>query len=172
MSGLNSKQVDISEQNNKVSLKWTGLKKNQTKNEIYWVYLCSVEKLLSMCSSSCLPGGGSNSELALHCLHSCQGDTMVGSLSSFSLSFSFFFLSFLAMLHPSFFVLSIFRHSLLCRQHWRCCCSHSRHQQETTITLVTFDLSLTHLLTWLFGLTVSSYPENSRFSEKNTIYMD
>ncbi|XP_008288110.1 uncharacterized protein LOC103363227 [Stegastes partitus] len=35
-----------------------------------------VEKLLSMCSSSCLPGGGSNTELALHCLHSCQGNTM------------------------------------------------------------------------------------------------
>ncbi|KAM6960383.1 uncharacterized protein LKV04_021949 [Tautogolabrus adspersus] len=33
-----------------------------------------VEKLLSMCSSSCLPGGGSNIELALHCLHYCQGD--------------------------------------------------------------------------------------------------
>ncbi|XP_030017504.1 transcriptional-regulating factor 1-like [Sphaeramia orbicularis] len=35
-----------------------------------------VEKLLSMCNSSCLPGGGSNTELALHCLHSCQGNTM------------------------------------------------------------------------------------------------
>ncbi|XP_067435784.1 uncharacterized protein [Thunnus thynnus] len=35
-----------------------------------------VEKLLSMCSSSCLPGGGSNMELALHCLHYCQGNTM------------------------------------------------------------------------------------------------
>ncbi|KAM9335588.1 zinc finger protein 541-like [Symphorus nematophorus] len=35
-----------------------------------------VERLLSMCSSSCLPGGGSNTELALHCLHYCQGDTM------------------------------------------------------------------------------------------------
>ncbi|KAM4536572.1 uncharacterized protein PAE49_021113 isoform 1-T2 [Odontesthes bonariensis] len=35
-----------------------------------------VEKLLSMCSSSCLPGGGSNTELALHCLHHCQGNTM------------------------------------------------------------------------------------------------
>ncbi|XP_030578608.1 uncharacterized protein LOC115775196 isoform X2 [Archocentrus centrarchus] len=35
-----------------------------------------VEKMLSMCSSSCLPGGGSNAELALHCLHTCQGDTM------------------------------------------------------------------------------------------------
>lgn len=37
----------------------------------------SVEKLLSVCSSSCLPGGGSNTELALHCLHFCQGNTMV-----------------------------------------------------------------------------------------------
>ncbi|XP_031141003.1 uncharacterized protein si:dkey-19b23.10 isoform X1 [Sander lucioperca] len=35
-----------------------------------------VEKLLSMCSSSCVPGGGSNTELALHCLHYCQGNTM------------------------------------------------------------------------------------------------
>ncbi|KAI3376514.1 hypothetical protein L3Q82_016963 [Scortum barcoo] len=34
-----------------------------------------VEKLLSMCSSSCVPGGGSNTELALHCLHYCQGNT-------------------------------------------------------------------------------------------------
>ncbi|KAM9425310.1 uncharacterized protein KZ484_008812 isoform 2-T2 [Pholidichthys leucotaenia] len=35
-----------------------------------------VVKLVSMCSSSCLPGGGSNTELALHCLHYCQGNTM------------------------------------------------------------------------------------------------
>ncbi|XP_073331231.1 uncharacterized protein [Pagrus major] len=35
-----------------------------------------VGKLLSMCISSCLPGGGSNTELALHCLHYCQGNTM------------------------------------------------------------------------------------------------
>ncbi|XP_024861309.1 uncharacterized protein LOC108234834 isoform X2 [Kryptolebias marmoratus] len=35
-----------------------------------------VEKLLSVCSSSCLPGGGSNTELALHCLHYCHGNTM------------------------------------------------------------------------------------------------
>ncbi|XP_047460947.1 uncharacterized protein LOC125019861 isoform X2 [Mugil cephalus] len=35
-----------------------------------------VEKLLSMCSSSCLPGGGSNTELALYCLNYCQGNTM------------------------------------------------------------------------------------------------
>ena len=32
-----------------------------------------------MCSSSCLPGGGSNTELALHCLHACRGNTMVRS---------------------------------------------------------------------------------------------
>ncbi|XP_017166071.1 uncharacterized protein LOC103480795 isoform X3 [Poecilia reticulata] len=37
---------------------------------------CHVEKLLSMCSSSCLPGGGSNTELALHCLYYCKGNTM------------------------------------------------------------------------------------------------
>lgn len=35
-----------------------------------------VERLLSMCSSSCIPGGGSNTELTLHCLHYCQGNTM------------------------------------------------------------------------------------------------
>ncbi|KAL6118704.1 uncharacterized protein ACO6RY_03442 [Pungitius sinensis] len=35
-----------------------------------------VELLLSMCSSSCIPGGGSNSELTMHCLHHCQGNTM------------------------------------------------------------------------------------------------
>nr|XP_019951039.1 PREDICTED: uncharacterized protein LOC109634787 isoform X1 [Paralichthys olivaceus] len=35
-----------------------------------------VEKMLSLCSSSCLPGGGSNTELALHCLHHCQGNTL------------------------------------------------------------------------------------------------
>ncbi|XP_075943027.1 uncharacterized protein LOC142945972 isoform X1 [Anarhichas minor] len=35
-----------------------------------------VELLLSMCSSSCIPGGGSNTELTLHCLHYCQGNAM------------------------------------------------------------------------------------------------
>ncbi|CAL8377312.1 unnamed protein product [Gadus morhua 'NCC'] len=35
-----------------------------------------VEQLLSMCNSSCLPGGGANTELALHSLHRCNGDTM------------------------------------------------------------------------------------------------
>ncbi|XP_037116167.1 transcriptional-regulating factor 1 isoform X1 [Syngnathus acus] len=35
-----------------------------------------VEKLLLLSSSSCLPGGGSNVELALHSLHACQGDVM------------------------------------------------------------------------------------------------
>ncbi|KAM6894208.1 uncharacterized protein PEZ65_021891 [Lycodopsis pacificus] len=35
-----------------------------------------VELLLSMCSSSCVPGGGSNTELTLHCLHYCQGNAM------------------------------------------------------------------------------------------------
>lgn len=41
---------------------------------LFWY---TVEKLLSVCSSSCLPGGGSNTELALHCLHHCRGDTVV-----------------------------------------------------------------------------------------------
>uniref|UniRef100_A0A673WQM6 Transcriptional-regulating factor 1-like n=2 Tax=Salmo trutta TaxID=8032 RepID=A0A673WQM6_SALTR len=35
-----------------------------------------VEAVLSLCSSSCLPGGGSNTELALHCLYLCHGDTL------------------------------------------------------------------------------------------------
>ncbi|KAJ8008489.1 hypothetical protein DPEC_G00105410 [Dallia pectoralis] len=35
-----------------------------------------VEAVLSVCSSCCLPGGGSNTELALHCLHDCHGDTL------------------------------------------------------------------------------------------------
>ncbi|KAL0970697.1 hypothetical protein UPYG_G00245870 [Umbra pygmaea] len=35
-----------------------------------------VEAVLSVCSSSCLPGGGSNTELALHCLYRCHGDTV------------------------------------------------------------------------------------------------
>ncbi|XP_038851737.1 uncharacterized protein LOC120049546 isoform X6 [Salvelinus namaycush] len=35
-----------------------------------------VEAVLSLCSSSCLPGGGSNTELALHCLYHCHGDTL------------------------------------------------------------------------------------------------
>lgn len=35
-----------------------------------------VDKLLQMSSSSCVPGGGTNTELALHCLHHCHGDVM------------------------------------------------------------------------------------------------
>eukprot|EP00063_Salmo_salar_P037389 XP_014012224.1 PREDICTED: uncharacterized protein LOC106578136 [Salmo salar] len=35
-----------------------------------------VAAMLSVCSSSCLPGGGSNTELALHCLYLCHGDTL------------------------------------------------------------------------------------------------
>lgn len=155
------------------------------------VCLHSVEKLLSMCSSSCLPGGGSNMELALHCLHYCQGNTMV-CLSYIILSvyiffiYSFTFHSFhhfhhasihyyspastithsliLFVIYSSFFsfifsyfpseslhassvipppdvFLSLFHPSLLCRPHWRCCCSHNLHQLETTTTPVTLDLS-------------------------------
>ncbi|XP_036814216.1 uncharacterized protein LOC110500798 isoform X2 [Oncorhynchus mykiss] len=35
-----------------------------------------VEAVLSLCNSSCLPGGGSNTELALHCLYLCHGDAL------------------------------------------------------------------------------------------------
>lgn len=45
--------------------------------DVFCLRAWTVGTLLSMCSSSCLPGGGSNTELALHCLHYCQGNTMV-----------------------------------------------------------------------------------------------
>ncbi|KAA8578990.1 hypothetical protein FQN60_009212 [Etheostoma spectabile] len=51
-----------------------------------------VEKLLFMCSSSCVPGGGSNTELALHCLHHCQGNTMVRT-KTVGLCVEFYYLS-------------------------------------------------------------------------------
>ncbi|KAJ8387469.1 hypothetical protein AAFF_G00157070 [Aldrovandia affinis] len=35
-----------------------------------------VENLLDLCSSSAIPGGGTNLELALHCLSCCQGDML------------------------------------------------------------------------------------------------
>ncbi|XP_062341636.1 zinc finger protein 541 isoform X2 [Osmerus eperlanus] len=35
-----------------------------------------VEELLDLCCSSVLPGGGTNTELALHCLHEVQGDIL------------------------------------------------------------------------------------------------
>ncbi|XP_063060089.1 zinc finger protein 541 isoform X2 [Engraulis encrasicolus] len=35
-----------------------------------------VTEFLNMCCSSVLPGGGTNTELALHCLHEAQGNTM------------------------------------------------------------------------------------------------
>lgn len=150
--------------------------------------LCAraVGKLLSMCGSSCLPGGGSNTELALHCLHYCQGNTMVilvvfffsssfinsSTIHSFHhfqqssihhnllpciiihqlilLIISFFIPFFFSVLPwhsypdnspqnhcmPHLSVLYLLHPSLLCRPHWRCCCSHSLHLQETTTTLV------------------------------------
>lgn len=129
-----------------------------------------VEKLLSMCSSSCLPGGGSNTELALHCLHYCQGNTMVKSdtiiiYSSLLLLFTRSIILYHSSTHlylrtciltlslPLFHIHLITLHaspvcsirppSLLFRPHWRCCCSHSPHQQETTTTLaVVFGLTL------------------------------
>ncbi|XP_028839794.1 uncharacterized protein LOC114792632 isoform X2 [Denticeps clupeoides] len=35
-----------------------------------------VERLLDLCNSGAVPGGGTNLELALHCLYHCQGDIM------------------------------------------------------------------------------------------------
>ncbi|XP_018591916.1 uncharacterized protein znf541 isoform X2 [Scleropages formosus] len=35
-----------------------------------------VEELLKLCCSSVVPGGGANTELALHCLHEVQGDVL------------------------------------------------------------------------------------------------
>uniref|UniRef100_A0A4W5L7J4 ELM2 domain-containing protein n=1 Tax=Hucho hucho TaxID=62062 RepID=A0A4W5L7J4_9TELE len=48
---------------------WEELQKSSVIQE-------EVEAVLSLCSSSCLPGGGSNTELALHCLYLCHGDTL------------------------------------------------------------------------------------------------
>ncbi|MBN3310506.1 ZN541 protein, partial [Amia calva] len=35
-----------------------------------------VEELLDLCCSSAMPGGGTNTELALHCLHETRGDVL------------------------------------------------------------------------------------------------
>lgn len=43
-----------------------------------------------MCSSSCLPGGGSNTELALHSLHLCDGDAVVNMINTFPLLLFYF----------------------------------------------------------------------------------
>lgn len=40
-------------------------------------FCASVTELLDMCCSSVLPGGGTNIELALHCLHEVQGNITV-----------------------------------------------------------------------------------------------
>lgn len=40
-------------------------------------FCSSVTELIDMCCSSVLPGGGTNIELALHCLHDVQGNIMV-----------------------------------------------------------------------------------------------
>uniref|UniRef100_A0A9J8B804 Zinc finger protein 541 n=1 Tax=Cyprinus carpio carpio TaxID=630221 RepID=A0A9J8B804_CYPCA len=39
-------------------------------------FCASVKELLDMCCSSLLPGGGTNIEFALHCLHEVQGNIM------------------------------------------------------------------------------------------------
>ncbi|XP_010901171.2 uncharacterized protein si:dkey-19b23.10 [Esox lucius] len=48
---------------------WEGLEKSSVIQK-------QAEAVLSVCSSSCLPGGGSNTELALHCLYRCHGDVL------------------------------------------------------------------------------------------------
>ncbi|KAJ8255063.1 hypothetical protein GJAV_G00200530 [Gymnothorax javanicus] len=48
---------------------WEGLEENSDIQE-------QVENLLDLCSSSAMPGGGTNLELALHCLSRCQGDML------------------------------------------------------------------------------------------------
>lgn len=40
-------------------------------------FYATVSEFLDMCCSSVLPGGGTNTELALHCLHDVQGDILV-----------------------------------------------------------------------------------------------
>lgn len=47
----------------------------------------SVRELLDLCCSSVLKGGGTNIELALHCLHEVQGNVPVSSLVLQSLLF-------------------------------------------------------------------------------------
>ncbi|MFT7802757.1 transcriptional-regulating factor 1-like [Arapaima gigas] len=48
---------------------WEDLKENDETLE-------QVEIFLDLCSSSAIPGGGTNIELALHCLSRCQGNIM------------------------------------------------------------------------------------------------
>ncbi|XP_023650589.2 uncharacterized protein [Paramormyrops kingsleyae] len=48
---------------------WVELEESENMQE-------QVEIFLDLCSSSAVPGGGTNLELALHCLSQCQGNTM------------------------------------------------------------------------------------------------
>lgn len=50
-------------------------------------FCTSVSELLDMCCSSVLTGGGTNIELALHCLHEVEGNIPVSSLVLLSLYF-------------------------------------------------------------------------------------
>lgn len=50
-------------------------------------FCASVKELLDMCCSSLLPGGGTNIEFALHCLHEVQGNIMVSLFIIRSVSF-------------------------------------------------------------------------------------
>lgn len=42
-----------------------------------WLFVSAVSDLMYLACSSALCGGGTNQELAMHCLHECKGDIMV-----------------------------------------------------------------------------------------------
>lgn len=47
----------------------------------------TVTEFLGLCCSSVLPGGGTNTELALHCLHEVQGDNLVRQMQALDLCY-------------------------------------------------------------------------------------
>ena len=50
------------------------------REPIHWDFRClAVMELLNMACSSVMPGGGTNLELALHCLHEARGNVVVRS---------------------------------------------------------------------------------------------
>ena len=51
------------------------------------IFFFLVEDLMSMACSSVLRGGGTNQELALHCLHECGGDLLVSIVTQNILKF-------------------------------------------------------------------------------------
>ncbi|KAJ8338062.1 hypothetical protein SKAU_G00370280 [Synaphobranchus kaupii] len=60
------------EESPKEQLLWKPWKDLEESNDLQE----QVENLLDLCSSSALPGGGTNLELALHCISRCQGDML------------------------------------------------------------------------------------------------